>query len=260
MPRFFTEEAVSPLQSRLALTGEDAHHIAAVLRMKQGDELVVCDGARTDLLCRIEQMTTGQIGLLVLERNGNRTEPGYVVTLYQGLVKGDKMDQIIQKAVELGVTEIVPVDCRRSVARVHESDREKKGQRWNRIAAEAAKQCGRGVRPRVADVQPFAACLSGAAAAGLALIPWEMEREQSIRSVLTSFQAQWDGQDKARQSSGREQPTISILIGPEGGLTETEVEQACAAGIRPVTLGRRILRTETAGPAALAQGKRIKEK
>lgn len=246
MPRFFIETPVSLQSSQLQLKGDDAHHIAAVLRMKEGQELVVCDGARTDLLCRIVSVSPGQVELLILDRTANATEPAYDVHLYQGLAKGDKMDQIIQKSVELGVTRITPVICRRSVAQVHEQDRSKKMQRWSRIAAEAAKQCGRGIQPLVAEPLSFDACLSGAAASDLSLIPWEMEREQSIRTVLTAFQ------DSLTGRTGGARPTISLIIGPEGGLTEEEVAKARASGIRPVSLGRRILRTETAGPAVLA--------
>ena len=246
MPRFFVEEPVPADARQLRLTGEDAHHIAAVLRMKEGQELVVCDGARSDLLCRIVQVSPGRIDLQILSRSANDTEPPYAVLLYQGLAKGDRMDQVIQKAVELGVTRIIPVTCRRSVALVREQDRGKKVLRWNRIAAEAAKQCGRGVRPPVDEPVSFADCLARAAAADLALIPWEMERAKSIRAELTVFQESLAG------CAGNARPTISLIIGPEGGLTEEEVEKAAKAGIRPVSLGRRILRTETAGPAVLA--------
>jgi len=246
MPRFFIEAPVSLQSSQLQLIGDDAHHIAAVLRMKEGQELVVCDGARTDLHCRIVSISTGQVELLILDRSDNATEPAYDVHLFQGLAKGDKMEQIIQKSVELGVTHITPVICRRSVALVHEQDRSKKTLRWNRIAAEAAKQCGRGIQPQVAEPLSYERCLIGASASNLALIPWEMEREQTIRTELTAFQ------DRLAGRAGGTRPTISLIIGPEGGLTEEEVAKARKVGIRPVSLGRRILRTETAGPAVLA--------
>jgi 16S rRNA (uracil1498-N3)-methyltransferase len=230
----------------LRLGGADAHHIADVLRMKEGQELIVCDGARTDLLCRIVSVSSGLVELQILELSANATEPAYDVHLYQGLAKGDKLEQVIQKSVELGVARITPVICRRSVALVHEKDRGKKTLRWNRIAAEAAKQCGRGIQPVVAEPLSYDACLSDAAACDLALVPWEMERADSIRTALAAFQENLAGR------AGGVRPTISLIIGPEGGLTEEEVDKARLAGIRPVSLGRRILRTETAGPAVLA--------
>ncbi|MCK9253111.1 MAG: 16S rRNA (uracil(1498)-N(3))-methyltransferase [Clostridiales bacterium] len=238
MPRFFIEHVVDPEQRSLRLTGSDARHIATVLRMRTGDRIEVCDGARTDLDCRIERVTADGVDLAVLSQTPNQTEPAYHVTLYQGLVKGDKLDQIIQKSVELGVGRIVPVACQRSVALIQARDRDRKTARWQKIAAEAAKQCGRGMVPEVASPLSFADCTRQAAAASLALIPWELERTRTLRAAL---------------GEGGDVPhSISLIIGPEGGLTEDEVGLARAAGILPVTLGKRILRAETAGPAVLA--------
>ena len=249
MPRFFSESTVPPGQNQIMLTGEDAHHIAHVLRMHPGEQIQMCDGSGTDLQCRIRHINGGQILLEVLSRSENQTEPDYFITLYQGLAKGDKMDQIIQKAVELGASRIVPLQCQRSVVRVQEHDRERKQQRWSRIAAEAAKQCGRGVVPDVRLVQPFSVCLPEAAAVNLAVIPWEMERDKSIRTVLLDYANSHACYPASADSSTR---SFSVIIGPEGGLTEREISEAIRHGIKPVSLGRRILRTETAGPAVLA--------
>ena len=250
MPRFFLEEILPAAQSQVRLSGEDAHHVAHVLRMRPGQSLQLCDGAGTDLLCRVAQVSTQQVLLEILERSVNQTEPLYTATLYQGLVKGDKMDLIIQKAVELGASRIVPVQCQRSVVRHKEQDLERKQNRWNRIAVEAAKQCGRGMLPSVGRTSTFMACLGEAAMSDLAVIPWEMAREQSIRTVLQAFAARLP--DRQQKGERPAKLSFSIIIGPEGGLTETEVSHAAASGIHPVSLGRRILRTETAGPAVLA--------
>ena len=240
MPRFFVEECLDPKTTLLTISGADFHHIRDVLRMKINEELTVCDGGSNDLNCRIENFKPDGVELTIISRQANQTEPNYQSTLYQGLAKGDKMETIIQKAVELGVSRIVPVICRRSVARLDDKDTAKKLLRWNRIAAEAAKQCGRGRTPIVSEPQSFKAAAAEAAKADIRLIPWEGERARSLRAEL-----------EAATELGPN-PTISVLIGPEGGFDADEIEIALAAGISPVTLGRRILRTETAGGAVLA--------
>ncbi len=260
MPRFFIEEAVDLSAQNVFLTGDDYHHLHDVLRMKAGDELLVCDGAGTDLHCRISRFTDKGAELAILSRTVNQTEPPYEAVLYQGLAKGDKMDGIIQKAIELGVSRIVPMICRRSVAVPDAGDMPKRLTRWNRIAAEAAKQCGRGRIPAVEPACAFTEAIRQAAAADIKLIPWEMEKEQSLREALEAWSAL--GKQPATGAEGDEKPEngsipaakpeLAVLIGPEGGFTEQEIDLALAAGLQPVTLGRRILRTETAGPAVLA--------
>ncbi len=243
MPRFFIEKIVDPLQDRLTLGGDDFHHIRDVLRFKPGDELVVCDGARTDLRCRIVIFAADSVELAITGRQANQTEPPYQAVLYQGLAKGDKMDTIIQKAVELGAARIVPVLCERSVVRLDERDVPKKLQRWNKIAAEAAKQCGRGMLPEVSAPLSFKAAVAEAAKADIRMIPWENERQCGLREWLES---------KNIVKPDAPNPLISLLIGPEGGFSADEATLAISEGIQPVTLGRRILRTETAGTAVLA--------
>lgn len=240
MPRFFVEGIIDPTAASLIIAGADFHHIRDVLRLKPGDELTVCDGARIDLLCSLDKFAAGGVELTILSRQANQTEPPYQAVLYQGLAKGDKMDTIIQKAVELGVSRVVPVLCQRSVVRLDDRDAAKKLQRWNRIAAEAAKQCGRGQVPAVSAPLAFADAVIEAAAADIRLMPWENERGCSLRDWLEQL------------PSIPEVPKISLLIGPEGGFSAAEADLALAADIRPVTLGQRILRTETAGTVVLA--------
>lgn len=240
MPRFFVEECLDPETTSLTLKGADFHHIRDVLRMKIDDELTVCDGGSNDLLCRIANFKPDGVELTVITRQANQTEPVYQATIYQGLAKGDKMETIIQKAVELGAASIVPIICRRNVARLDAKDTAKKLLRWNRIAAEAAKQCGRGRTPIVGEPLTFKAAVLEAAKADIRLIPWEGERARSLRAELEA------------STDLSPNPTISVLIGPEGGFDADEIATALAAGISPVTLGRRILRTETASGAVLA--------
>lgn len=244
MPRFFVEKCLEPTATALSLTGDDFHHIRDVLRMKPGDQLVVCDSARRDLTCRIDCYLPDRVVLIITAVQENQTEPPYQAILYQGLAKGEKMETIIQKAVELGAVRIVPVACQRSVVRLNARDQEKKLVRWNRIAAEAAKQCGRGRIPAVSEPLTFSQAVIEAAQADISLIPWENERGLGLREALeiTVPSNVVPGTD----------PSISLLIGPEGGFAPEEIDAAVAAGIRPVSLGRRILRTETAGTVVLA--------
>ncbi len=179
----------------------------------------------------------------VLETRNSTAEPVIEATLFQGVPKGDKMDLIIQKSVELGITTIVPVLMARSVVKIeNEKDGRKKQERWQRIAHEAAKQSGRGVVPRVLMPISFREALELAEPFDLKLIPYEKEEAVSIKAAL-------------KQGEGHrefERKSVGIMVGPEGGIDLSEVEKAQKKGFRPVTLGKRILRTETAGFVALS--------
>ena len=247
MPRFFIETPLQPEQSEYVINGDEARHIASVLRMEPGDPLTLCDGARTDYSARITAMDRTSVTVEILGRQASETESSLEITLCQGLPKSDKLDEIIQKAVELGVARVVPMSCERSVARVDAKDADRKVERWQKIALAAAKQCGRGQIPDVAWPTSFRRVVEDCKTFDLALIPWESEREQSLRTAL-------EGAAPALQAkiAAGQRPRIAILIGPEGGFSLSEIDLALAAGIIPVTLGRRILRAETAGPAVLA--------
>lgn len=244
MTRFFIESIIDD-NDELVLSNSDAHHIIDVLRMKPGDTILVCDGARNELHCRIQSVRPGHVDCVIEDRHVNNTEPSYRVTLFQGLAKGNKMDRIIRASVELGVYRIVPVSCHRSVPVFDQGDIDRKTARWNRIAAEAAKQCGRGICPAVDRISLFDQALNEGNRADLAIIPWELEKARSIRTVLSELSGQVKPSAKKNQD-------FQIWIGPEGGFTEQEMQKAQATGLVPVTLGRRIMRTETAGPAVLA--------
>lgn len=234
MPRFFTENA--PQDGYLLLTGEDARHIAKSLRMQPGEELTVCDGHGIDHACVIEQVDTDTVRARVCRTQPSVSEPRMRVTLYMALPKNDKMELIVQKTTELGVTDIVPVLTARCVSRPDARTLEKKIDRWSKIAAEAAKQSGRGRIPRVHPALGLGEALAAAAQADVALLLYECEREHGLRAALTA----------------RTPCTVSVLVGPEGGFAPEEARQAQDAGLVSVSLGPRILRCETAPIAALA--------
>lgn len=229
MPRFFQ---TAPFGDPLRIGGSDAQHIRRVLRMKPGECLTVCDGCGTDYICEIVGFEEGEVQLSILSHSPNQTEPTLAVTLYQGLPKGDKMDWIVQKAVELGVTAIVPLATARSVVRL-DGKEEKKRERWQRIAAEAAGQCGRGILPQVEPPVPFTQALS------------RLSREKT----LCFYEG---GGRPLSQLVNPGESRLSIVIGPEGGFAEEEIAALRAGGATIATLGPRILRCETAPLAALA--------
>ncbi|MGI6182254.1 MAG: 16S rRNA (uracil(1498)-N(3))-methyltransferase [Agathobaculum sp.] len=232
MPRFFITGR--PENGLLTLRGEDAHHAGRVLRLRQGEAVTLCDGEETDYDCTVETITKDEVVCRVVDTHAAGTEPKQRLTLFMALPKGDKMDLIVQKAVELGAQEIVPYLSRNCVSRPEKT--EKKVERWQRIAAEAAKQCGRGRLPAVCAVVPFAEAVLRAAESETALFFYENEKMVGLRSALESGMGD----------------TVSLMVGPEGGFTPEEAAEAEQAGLKSVSLGTRILRCETAPIAALA--------
>ena len=234
MVRFFVEPA--ELQPDfLVLTGENAQH-AKVLRLKAGEEVLVCDGEGKECLCTISDVSPGQISLVVKDRRESETEAAVKVSVYMAFPKADKLEHVIQKATELGAFEIVAFPSSRCVSRPDEKSLKKKLERWQKIAASAAEQSGRGRVPQVIVLPSFKAALERAAQADKALMFYENEHAVTLRMALESGSFS----------------TISLLTGPEGGLEVSEVEQARAAGLEVCTLGRRILRCETAPLCALS--------
>ena len=218
-------------QNVIVLTGNNAKHISFSLRMAPGERIVVCDGEGTDYLCEISRITSDSVFCDVVEKKPNEAEPPYRAVLYQALAKGEKMDYIIQKAVEFGVCEIVPFESSRCIAKLREGSAEKKLARWQRIAEEAAKQCGRGIIPKIKDPVTFANALK--MADGVSFICYESEDQRSVSEL-----------ERAEK--------YSFFIGPEGGFSPEEIEASRAEGILPVSLGKRILRTESASGFVLA--------
>lgn len=232
MERFFVDQ--NAIQGNTAaITGEDVAHITRVLRLKQGDEIRVCDGLGFEYAARLTELGKQSVQAELFEKYPVRTEPQHAVTLYQGLPKAGKMELIIQKCVELGIVAIVPMVTERCVVKP-DADFEKKRVRYQRVAYEAAKQSGRGIVPQVKPLTT----LSGIPydRHGLILHAYEEEHARTLKQALQARKAQ----------------DIAILIGPEGGFTKDEVALSVANGAKTVTLGNRILRTETAGMAMLA--------
>lgn len=234
MPRFFIEKgAISP--DLMELVGENAAH-AKVLRLKCGDEVTVCDGEGMDYRCTVEQVEAGRLSLRVLEAKPSESEPKVQCSIYMALPKADKLEHVIQKATELGATEIVCFPTARCVSRPDEKSLNKKLERWQKIAASAAEQSRRGRIPQVVALPSYAAALERAAKADLAACFYENEERRTFRQAI----------DAAPFA------TVALLTGPEGGFEESEIRQAKDAGLQICTLGSRILRCETAPLCALS--------
>ena len=233
MHRFFAD-ADCIGEEIITIVGDDVKHISKVLRLRTGDEITVCDSCGWDYVCAIEDISSAQVEARILAKNPNKAESPLHITVYQGLPKSDKMDYIVQKCVELGVVNIVPVATARAVVKLH--DEEKKRTRWQKIAAEAAKQCGRGIIPTVGAVADFGEVIENIDPDALNILPYENEDNRRLRDALVGYTG-----DK-----------INIIIGPEGGFDPAEISAAEQKGIHIVTLGPRILRTETAPIAAVS--------
>lgn len=234
MPRFFVEDIRSEHRF-LVLEGENAAH-AKVLRLKNGDSLTVCDGKGTDYACTISDVSPGRVSLVVHRVEPSSSEPRVEATVFMAFAKADKLEHVVQKATELGAARVVAFPCQRCVSRPEEKALEKKLERWQKIARSAAQQSGRGRVPQVAAAPSYAAALSMAAKAALPVLFYENERSRTFQAAL----------------SAEPLTQAALITGPEGGFTLQEVEQAQAMGIQICTLGRRILRCETAPLCALS--------
>ena len=232
MTRFFVDPDVFD-RDTIVLSGENAQH-AKVLRLKEGEIVLVCDGQGQECVCRVSQ-TAPEIVLSVEDRRSSVSEPVVDVSVYVAFPKADKLEHVIQKATELGAREIIAFPSSRCVSRPDEKSLKKKLERWQKIALSAAQQSGRGRIPQVLVLNSFSAALSCAAQSDRALLFYENEDAYTLKMAL--------------EGSYR---TVSLMVGPEGGLEETEVSQAQEAGLKICTLGKRILRCETAPLCALS--------
>ena len=234
MTRFF----VTPEQMQgdfLVLIGENAAH-AKVLRLKEGEQVLICDGSGNECICTISDVSPNQISLVVNNRQESSSEPKVKASIYMAFSKGDKFEHVIQKATELGAYEIVAFPSSRCVSRPDEKSLAKKLDRWQKIAASAAEQSGRGYIPQVLTLDSYKAALARAAEAELPILFYENERATTLKMAIEE----------------KNFSTVSLLTGPEGGLEPKEVEQAKDAGLHICTLGSRILRCETALLCALS--------
>lgn len=234
MTRFFinTEEMK---QDFIVLTGPNAQH-AKVLRLKNGDNVLVFDGCGKECLCTISDVSDGQVSLVVRDSRETETEAAVSVSVYMAFSKGDKLEHVIQKATELGAFEIVAFPSARCVSRPDDKSVRKKLERWQKIAASAAEQSGRGRIPQVYALASYQEALDRAALAEKAILFYENEDAVTLRMSLEK--SQWK--------------SVSLMTGPEGGFETAEVEKARSAGLEVCTLGKRILRCETAPLCALS--------
>lgn len=242
MPRFFVrQERIS--NGSISIIGEDAHHIARSLRMAAGDEIIVCDMQGNEYTCQISTFYDDkEVVAEILSQKKSENEPNAFITLYQALPKGDKLDTIIQKAVECGASKIVPFQSERCVVKIKNDNEDKKKERRQRISAEAAKQCGRSVIPEVCSSIGFKEALNLAKKSDMILFCYEGDGTASLGEILKNACA-----DKSTAPK-----SIAIFVGSEGGFSINEAELAKESGAIMTGLGKRILRTETASGFVLA--------
>jgi 16S rRNA (uracil1498-N3)-methyltransferase len=238
MPKFFVPTA-DVVGSDIYIRGDDARHIALSLRMAVGETIQVCDFSQSEYTCTLTQITSDLVVAHIVETFKCQTEPPSRIILYQALPKGDKMDTIVQKSVECGVYKIVPFLSERCISRPDEKSMEKKLARWQKISKEAAMQCGRGVIPELSSLISFERMLDEDDGDNtLKLFCYEGDGTLPLTNVLDKYDSPPD--------------TIKIIIGGEGGFSKLEAEKAISSGFIPCSLGKRILRCETAAPFTLA--------
>lgn len=223
---------------RITILGSDVNHMKNVLRMHIGEQVTINDGNNISYLCRVESYQEDSAILHIEEEQMTDTELSSRIYLFQGLPKQDKMELIVQKAVELGVYEVIPVATKRAVVKLDEKKALKKVARWQQIAEGAAKQAARGYIPKVHDLMNYKEALSYAEDLDVVFIPYELE--EGMKETKRLIEEIHPGE------------SIGIVIGPEGGFEVEEVEAAIAMGAKSITLGKRILRTETAGLTTLS--------
>ena len=246
MYHFFVEPG-QVHEDYVEILGGDVNHMKNVLRMKPGEEITVSDGFGHEYGCKVAFLEEDAVRAEILERREVSVELPSELVLYQCLPKGDKMELIIQKAVELGAARVVPVASRRCVVKLDQKKAESKRKRWQAIAESAAKQSGRAVIPEVGPVLSFKEALRDAERLDIRLIPYECADELLTKEGQTPME-----QTRRLLMEIKRGQSVGIFIGPEGGLEKEEVATAMEAGTRPITLGKRILRTETAGLCILS--------
>lgn len=237
MDRFFVDPEA--LDGDFAELGRElSHRLRHVMRLRRGDIVMLVDGSGFEYEAELQDTHASTIRAAILCRREGLPEPAVRVVLYQSVVKGDRFEWLLEKGTEIGVAKFVPLVSRRGVVRPRQGRIERR-ERWQRIVTEAAEQCGRSHLPEIAVLVSLDEAL--ASAEGLRLLPWEGERGVSLRQTL-----------RTASGEGKKLEAVSLFIGPEGGFEQEEVQQASALGVQTVSLGRRILRSETAGIVAAA--------
>jgi len=238
LQRFFLSYSGHIDGDRITVTGDDARHISKSLRMTVSDKVIVCDMQKNEYECVIEEFRDGDVILKVEKVGKNDTEPDYRAYLYQALPKGDKFDTIVQKAVELGVHEIIPFVSERCIVR---EAKQNKLERWRRIAYEAAKQCGRGIIPEVREPLSYEEVLGECASSGFGFMCYEGDGTLPLNRLLDTA-----------EENGNAPKVLRFIIGSEGGFSVPETQKAYERGLKLAGLGKRILRCETASGFVLS--------
>ncbi len=233
MPRFFVSSD-NIKENTVSIFGDDAHHISRSLRMAAGEHITVCDMQMYEYECELSHFGDGVVEARVLSKKKNDTEPSYRVHLYQAIPKGDKLDTIVQKAVECGVYEITLFESERCITKIKKENSAKKTERLSKISHEAAKQCGRGIVPKINEPTDFVSAIENAKSADLPIFCYEGDGTESLKEILT------------KKEKVDEPLTVSVVIGSEGGFSQKEALFARESGMILAGLGKRILRCETA--------------
>jgi 16S rRNA (uracil1498-N3)-methyltransferase len=232
--RYFVEPS-AVTDSRVSITGDDVKHIVRVMRMEAGEEVIVCDGLGHAYRVQLTDLGDTSVQGKIVEILAQSPESNVKITLAQGLPKGDKMELIVQKGTEVGINRFIPLDMARCVVQYDAKKEQKRRERWQKIAKEAAEQAHRNLIPSIGEPMSFKQLMSALDGFDLVVVPYEGEKARGLREVLAEHP---------------DAKHIGVLIGPEGGIADAEIEMALAQGALPVTLGPRILRTETAGLVA----------
>lgn len=234
MPKFFVaEEQIN--NNKIEINGQDVKHIKNVLRKKIGDKLTICNVEQAlDYLCEIRNIEDDTISCNIIEKSENNAESNIKVTIFQGLPKADKMELVIQKSVELGVYEITPVEMKRCVVKLNEKDKNKKIERWQKISEVASKQSGRNIIPKINSIKRLNEICDLCSKYDILIVAYENEQKITLKQEL-----------KNAKKQEKDEYKIGVLIGPEGGIAPEEIETLKNNGAKIITLGKRILRTET---------------
>ncbi len=239
MPKFFIKQNQIE-NNQIKIIGNDINHIKNVLRAKVGEEIEICNSdLQENYICKIKTIEKEKINLEIIEKISSISESNIKVTIFQGIPKADKMELIIQKSVELGVYDITPVEMKRCVVKLQEKDKIKKVERWQKISEVAAKQSGRDYIPKVNNCIRLKEILNQRSEYDEIILAYEKEKENTLKQEISQIKQKFNSKLKA------EELKIGIIIGPEGGIDEEEEKMLRENGIRVITLGNRILRTET---------------
>lgn len=240
MPKFFVDNSQIS-ENEIIILGQDVNHIKKVLRAKLGEELEICnEQSGENFLCSISEIQNDKIKCDIKNIIDSKTESNICVTIFQGIPKADKMELIIQKAVELGVFDIIPVEMKRCVVKLDEKDKIKKVERWQKISEVAAKQCGRDMIPEICNVTNVENICNFIEKYDIVFTAYENEKEDTLKQELKKLK-----ENVMIKLKNNEKIKIGVIVGPEGGLEQNDVEKLQKYGTKTITLGKRILRTET---------------